>query len=135
MSRVEYNEDYTWGQIRWAGAAKRAIYGRPGQAFLRELREALLALPEPKLIADDFITSAGEVCALGAVAKARDVDMSGIDSDEDVANRLGITYTLAWEIMSQNDGLGLGPYGITVSPEQRYLHVLQWVESHIEATE
>lgn len=138
MSRVTYNEDYQWGWIQWAGAAKKAIYGRPGQTFLKELKEALLALPEKKLIADEFMTAQGEVCALGAVAKARGIDMTGIDIDDSVADiakaKLGCTFTLAWEIMAQNDDGG-SPYFWDAdkwTPEQRYEHVLHWVERHIQ---
>lgn len=113
MSRVTYNEDDLWGAIRWAGAAKKAIYGKRGQLVLRELEAALLALPEPKLITDEFANDEGEVCALGALAKARGIDYNAMadwdvewDDVDGVTEKLGITRTLAWEIMAQNDDGG-----------------------------
>lgn len=140
MSRVLYNEDNIWAGIRWAGAAKKAIYGKKGQALLRELEAALLALPEPKLIDDEFATSEGDVCALGALAKARGFDANDMVywevEPETAQAKLGMTFTLAWEIISQNDDgpfPGYGAYRWT--PEQRYQHVLRWVRQHLVTVE
>lgn len=138
MSRVTYNEDDMWAAIRWAGAAKKAIYGKRGQLVLRELEAALLALPEPKLISGAFATREGEVCALGALGKARGFDygeMAGWNAewvdDGEVGKKLGITYTLAWTIMAQNDDGGFEYPPILWTPEGRYDHVLSWVREHI----
>lgn len=54
----------------WWQAVKNALRGRKGQAVLRELREALLALPEKRLI-EGFVACDGEVCAIGALAAHR----------------------------------------------------------------
>ena len=71
MSRSGYIDDFDdqWSLICWRGAVKSAIRGKRGQSFLRELRDALDAMPIKKLISDDLVRD-GEVCAIGAVADA-----------------------------------------------------------------
>lgn len=47
MSRSEYSENLdSWSLIRWRGQVVSAIRGKRGQAFLRELVDALEAMPE-----------------------------------------------------------------------------------------
>lgn len=83
MSRSGYSEDLDdqWQFIRWRGAVKSAIKGRRGQDFLKEMLAALDALPEKVLIANDLqdTTYSGQVCAIGAVGKARGVDMERLE--------------------------------------------------------
>ena len=75
MSRSGYSVDGDldhWQLIRWRGAVNSAMNGKRGQAFLRELLDALDALPEPKLIDHDLVRYDGSTdtnlfCALGAV--------------------------------------------------------------------
>jgi hypothetical protein len=57
----EYEEDawYANAGALWQANLRRALVGRRGQRALRELREALLALPEKRLIA-------GALCTVGA---------------------------------------------------------------------
>lgn len=82
MSRSGYDDNIDqWNLIRWRGAVASAIRGKRGQAFLREMLAALDALPERKLIARK-LESRGEVCAIGAIGKARGVDMSNIDPED-----------------------------------------------------
>ena len=83
MSRSGYDDDYdnTWGLICWRGAVASAFRGSRGQAFLREMLQALDNLPDKKLIAKELIQE-GAVCALGAVGKARGVDMTSIDPED-----------------------------------------------------
>lgn len=140
MSRVTVNDDGTeWDYIRWAGASKKAINGKRGQAFLKELRQALLELPKRRLIGGAFKCD-GEVCALGAVAKKRKMDFEDlgklfVDADtgfeqtpdpEEVGKRFQITKTLAWEIMYWND-----EWAYYKSPEDRFERVLRWVEDNL----
>lgn len=104
MSRSCYSDDYGDeypGQLELFRAnVERSIRGRAGQARLRELREALLALPVKELEAEMFAGGAPEkprVCALGAwaLAKAggdveRAADMVPGDADDyDTARALG----------------------------------------------
>jgi hypothetical protein len=132
MSRSGYTDDYDdeWATIRWRGAVASAIRGKRGQAFLREMLAALDAMPEKQLIADE-LESNGEVCAIGAVGKARGLDMSGIDPEdhERIANTFNISNALAREIMFENDE---GVY--LESPnenERRYLRIRRWIEGNL----
>lgn len=135
MSRSGYSEDCDgWDLIRWRGAVKSAIRGKRGQAFLREALAALDALPEKRLIANDLITSDGDddlaghanVCLLGAVGLQRRLDMRNIDPEdrEKVAGVFGIPYSLACEIVYENDEAAFH----TETPEQRYARMRRWIE-------
>ena len=59
---------------------ERAIAGKRGQRFFRDLVAALDAMPpsDRKLIAYNFTTKEG-CCAIGAVARYRDVDLSDLE--------------------------------------------------------
>ncbi len=145
MSRSGYSEDLdNWALIRWRGAVESAIRGKRGQAILKELEAALLALPVKKLCKNDFADPESEtVCALGAVALKRKIaqgkEMSvaikeiatefpeGCEAKE-VAGEFNIADALAKEITYINDEWG--PWGCT--PEQRYQEVLAWVRENIE---
>lgn len=50
----------------WEMALFRAINGKRGQRALRELEQALLELPEPRLISGHLAAN-GQVCAVGAM--------------------------------------------------------------------
>jgi hypothetical protein len=82
MSRAQYSEDIDgWELIRWRGAVAKAIKGKRGQAFLREMLIALDALPDKRLIARE-LEKDGEVCAIGSVGKARGIDLSTVDPED-----------------------------------------------------
>ena len=82
MSRSGYSDDWEgWDTIRWRGAVASAIRGKRGQAFLREMIEALEALPAKRLITDALVHG-NECCAIGAVAMKRGMDVSGVDPDD-----------------------------------------------------
>jgi hypothetical protein len=63
MSRSGYSDDCDdqWRHIMWWGAVTSSIRGKRGQAFLREMRDALDAMPEKRL-APDALVRGGEVC-------------------------------------------------------------------------
>ena len=106
MSRSGYSDDCdNWALIRWRGAVTRAIRGLRGQAMLRELVQALDALPEKRLASGSLVTDDGEYCALGALGRARGMDMAPIDPDdrEAVAQAFGVAEALAAEVMWEND--------------------------------
>lgn len=80
MSRSGYSDDCDGAELAlWRGAVESAIRGRRGQAFLREMLEALDALPARRLISGEFVDGRGEHCALGAVALKRGLAAQGID--------------------------------------------------------
>jgi len=106
MSRSGYTDECDgWALIRWRGAVNSALRGKRGQAALREILEALDALPEKKLAKDSLVNAEGEYCTLGALGLHRGIDVSNIDPDdrEAVANSFGISEAMAAEIMYIND--------------------------------
>ena len=130
MSRSGYTDDFdceTWAMICWRGAVNSAICGKRGQAFLREMLAALDALGSRRLLQGD-LEHEGEVCAIGAVGKARNLDMTTIDPyDRDtVAGQFGIAQALAAEIAYKNDE----GYD-TESPETRFARMRAWVVGNL----
>lgn len=135
MSRSGYSDDCdNWQMIKWRGAVASAIRGARGQAFLREMLCALDALPQKRLIAGELEHRGEtcEVCAIGAVGRARGTDMSRLDPEdrETVAATFGIAYALAAEIAYNNDD-GVG-YWVEETPEARFARMRTWVWSMIE---
>ena len=106
MSRSGYSDDCDgWALIRWRGAVTSAIRGKRGQAVLREIVEALDALPEKTLAANSLVSADVEFCTLGALGRARGMDMTRIDPDDrdSVASAFEVAEALAAEIMYLND--------------------------------
>lgn len=106
MSRSGYSDDCDgWALIRWRGAVNSAIKGKRGQQALREIVAALDALPAHRLVSESLVTTDGEFCTLGALGRARGLDMETIDPEdrESVARAFGISEALAAEIMYEND--------------------------------
>jgi len=138
MSRSGYGDyDCDYPEImakNWRGAVLSAMRGRRGQAFLKELDEALSAMPVKRLIKDALVKEAdliheGEVCALGALGKARGIDMSEIDPEdyEMVARAFGIAPAMAQEIMWMND-----ERYYAATPEKRYADMQAWIKENIK---
>jgi len=141
MTRSGYSEDCEqWALIRWRGQVASAIRGKRGQAFLREMLDALDAMPVKQLIANDLVIVAPapasaqpemasvNVCAIGSVGVKRGVDMTNIDiHDSDrIAQEFGIAHQLVQEIEFENDE---GDWGET--PEARWLRMRAWVSEQI----
>lgn len=130
MSRSEYDgECGGWDLICWRGQVASAIRGKRGQAFLRELVEALDALPAKRLIAHDMINYGGAVCALGSVGKKRGIDLRPLNStyNEHLAEIFGIAHQLVREIEHMNDEAFY--YN---SPEMRWQHMRDWALKNIK---
>ena len=131
MSRSGYTDDYgdddPWALIRWRGAVASSIRGKRGQAFLRELIEALDAMPEKRLIADD-LQRGGEVCALGSVGAKRGVDMAKLDPEDfdTLAGVFNIAAPLVQEIEWENDE------GYYATPEVRWKRMRAWAVSNLK---
>jgi hypothetical protein len=128
MSRSGYSDEY---DPLWRGAVTSAIRGRRGQAFLKELLTAMDTVADGKLIAND-LEAGGAVCALGAVGKARGLNLSEIDADAfALAPVFGISYALAAEITFENDEGA--SFCTTETPEARFCRMRKWVETHIRS--
>jgi hypothetical protein len=143
MSRSGYTEDCDseWAMICWRGAVASAIRGRRGQAFLKEMLQALDALPERRLVAheleEDSVGDGGtivteQVCALGAVGLVRKLDMSDIDPENysAIARLFGVAPALVREIEYVNDE-DYSRYWEADTPEKRYARVRAWVVNQI----
>lgn len=128
MSRSGYSEDGDNPGL-WRGAVERAITGRRGQAFLREMAAALDAMPVKELITEAVVKDSEHVCAIGAVALARKIDISGLDIDDgDAVGRVfGIARALACEIAFENDE----QWAPHETPASRWLRMRQWVREHL----
>lgn len=99
------NEDGRYAM--WRGAVMSAVRGKRGQAFLREMRDAMDAMPEGerRLIPEELVSEDGERCAMGCVAVARKMDVSNIDPEDydAVAEAFGVNAKLVQEIAWEND--------------------------------
>lgn len=128
MSRSGYNDDIdNWQLIKWRGMVASSIRGKRGQKFLKDLLEALDAMPEKSLIADE-LEAHGEVCAIGSLGLAKGLDMSAIDPEDppQVAEAFNIAECLAQEVVYENDE---GKRRET--PEERWTRMRKWVASKI----
>jgi len=63
----DYEEYYPNQGDLWWSNIKRALNGKRGQRALRDLEEALVALPEKRLVRGHIATLDGSVCAVGAL--------------------------------------------------------------------
>jgi len=152
-SRIEYYED--WDDDREANLAmgraeaakKSTLNGRPGQKVLRTLRAALLALPEPRLRVGALSTD-GVTCAIGAlVAYTEGIktgrswveefeELEAIESVRyiyDMVKPLGMSQTLAWVVMEENDEMYF-PHTLTSEERERKRHanMIAWCDEHIK---
>lgn len=111
MSRSGYTDDCddNLAHGRWRQAVRRAVEGKRGQALLRELLEALDAMPDKRLHPGSFATADGEFCTLGVLGAHRGTRMDDLGDVEDgcdteqVGLRFGIARAMAAEIMYLND--------------------------------
>lgn len=137
MSRSGYTDDCEHIGL-WRRAVDRAIRGKRGQAFLREMAAALDAMAVKELVADDIVRDSDHVCAIGAVALARQLDVKAMDpSDGDaVADRFGIARALACEIAYENDECGERwdserKMWQHETPAERWTRMRKWVAEQI----
>lgn len=146
MSRSNYSDDIGggWEDNLWRGAVRRALQGKRGQAFLREMLEALDALHDKALIEEELY-SEGSVCAIGSVGLKRGIEMTDLDPENytAIAKRFGIAESMVREIEYENDEIGnhwhLSSEGKycwkNETPEERFIRVRAWVVSQIRVDE
>ena len=110
MSRSGYTDDNDdpLAHWRWRQAVRRACQGKRGQALLRELAEALDAMPDKRLWPGKFAAADGEFCTLGVLGAKRGTKMDDLGDEDDcdstlVGQRFGIAPAMAAEIMYLND--------------------------------
>lgn len=143
----EEDEDFPGQAELWQANCERSLKGKKGQASLRDLEAALLALPSPRLIAGELQNKAGEVCAIGALAKFKghecpivaygldefgDTEIDPIDVESatiDLAKTLGVPRMVAIAVAAENDAAW-----VKLDSEQRYQRVLAWVRQEIQPT-
>jgi hypothetical protein len=131
MGRSGYSDDgeyeSNWDEIMAAGQLQAAIRGKRGQKFLGDLVEALDALPEKRLIAEELRSSEG-VCALGCVGVSRGLNLEGLDSwqHDKMADIFDISLTLVRQVEWLNDDDCFWQ-----TPEQRWQSVRKWAVSHV----
>lgn len=109
MSRFAFdNDEYDpLAAGRWEWNLEQAIKGKRGQKALRELEEALLSMPQRRLIASELATPSGEVCTLGCAVAARRVRSRGLTWDSAV--RSLVAEDKSWdgfEQATEDDPLG-----------------------------
>ena len=130
MSRSGYDEgcDDNWALICWRGQVASAIRGKRGQAFLRELIDALDAMPEKELIAER-LQEGDKVCALGAVGAKRGVNLESLDphDHETLSGVFGIAHQLIQEIEYMNDEA----WSVDRTPEGRWQRVRDWAAKQL----
>lgn len=145
MSRSGY-DDGGGEYPLYRGAVERAMRGRRGQAFLRELLTSLDALPVKELVQNELVSDGG-VCALGAVAEHRSIDVSELEPEDadQVSLTFGIAESMAREIVWENDECGVStwttpkeawerPVRIPETPAQRWERMRAWVVRQIVPT-
>jgi len=135
---ADYDEDSNLAAGRWAGRVASAIRGRRGQKLLRDMVAALDAMPVKEL--HTYNVAGDCVCAMGAVAKMRGVDLRAAQEeleDEDgdhqwatayVGDALGIAEALAREIAYENDK---GVWD-EETPAQRWQRMRAWAAKRIK---
>lgn len=137
----------------WSIDLERALTSGRGKRILADIEQALLALPEHRLIDGSIVRydedeGHGDVCAVGAYAAWQQVKVgktwaeamealaerwSG-ESDEwetqALGMKVGMARTVAWQLAFENDG-GYWEYQPTrIEPfqdERRWWRVLNWV--------
>jgi len=132
MSRINYSDEEIYpGQFDlWQANCARSLRGKKGQEELRALRDALLALPDKRLIHGLLVDEEGEMCAMGAYAQYKGLDLQTFDPEDEtdaVGIEAGMPALVAWKVVEMNDM----ELHSRFTPEERYAMMLQWVERQL----
>ncbi len=133
MSRSGYSDDLdNWTMIRWRGAVASSIRGKRGQAFLRELIDALDAIPGKRLIAHE-LRKDGAVCALGSVGAKRGINLEVLDpyDSDTLAATFGVARPLICELEYENDNGGWYRHD---TDENRWKRIRDWAENNLQSS-
>lgn len=136
------SDNANWHAIMTAGAIKSAIRGKRGQAFLRDLAEALDAMPEKRLADGLLVDQDGCKCALGVLGAHRGLDLQALQPDmphpesfdwdqEAIAAAFGVAGSLTNQIQWINDGKFA--WGVDADKDQklRWQYVRNWVAENL----
>tara|TARA_R110000787_G_scaffold194120_1_gene305683 strand:- start:7550 stop:7993 length:444 start_codon:yes stop_codon:yes gene_type:complete len=131
MSRSGYTDDWSdshWPLICWRGAVNSALRGKRGQAFLKELAEAMDEMPEKRLITDELVEG-DSFCTLGVIGNKRGIEMKNLDPDDRdrIGKKFDIAPAMVAEIVYEND-----EYFREETPEQRWTRMRKWVQENIK---
>ncbi len=148
MSRSGYDaegDDDNPIMYLWESIVARSIAGARGQKLLRELADALDAILEKRLVSGSFVETDGAVCTLGALGRARGLDMTELEKaarlarDDDwydvagpAGKAFGVSRSMAAEIMHQNDQDAGWQRTPTETPEQRWTRMREWVRTKLK---
>lgn len=138
MSRSGYSDDYDFNLLNlYRGTVHRAINGKRGQVFLKNMLKTLDQMPVKKLAAEVWIEQEN-ACALGVVMQAAGHadKLEGLDPTDDygaeiASKMLDIAPSLARELVFINDD---GNY-MKIEPEtdeNRWTRVRHWVQENIK---
>ena len=134
MSRSGYTDDceHTGALNLYRANVDRSILSKRGQAFLREMVAALDAMPVKELVAEEIVRDSEHVCAMGAVALARGLNVSELEVDdgEAVGRTFGISRVLACEIAYENDERGAWT-GTKETPAERWTRMRKWASDQL----
>lgn len=138
----------------WDANIRRSIKGKVGQRELKVLEDALLAMPDKRLIRGALSDDDGDVCAIACYARHKGVDLSQFDPEEEsdeVGIAAGMPRLVAWQVVALNDLTldtvwevahgplnrweatykGGIPYVRDMTPEERYEQILAWVRRQL----
>jgi len=131
VNRSGYHDDIDDQDLNlYRGRVARTMKGKRSQEFLRELADAMDAMPEKILIANELVDSVGDCCTIGVVCKSRGIEVAEVDPmDPDAVGKLvDISRTLAAEIEFENDdGSFHGE-----DPAKRWVRMRKWVADQID---
>jgi hypothetical protein len=136
--RISYSDEEDFpGQFGlWQGNCQRSLHGKAGQAALRELETALLALPDKRLIAGEF-DNGEDVCAIGALARYKHLTPRADPEGEmvEIGEECGMPSLVAWKTVEINDTYFDCRYvdnkRVEFTAEERYQGVLNWVRKEL----
>ena len=131
MRRSGYTDDVGDNLLtgRWRGMVASASRGSRGQKFFVDLVAALDEMTDKSLTVNELVDEEGNVCALGALGVARNLDMSSIDpgEPEEVAAMFGIAPCLAQETVHMNDD-----HFDRMIPTERWKAMRAWAVGNIK---
>jgi len=143
MSRTGWTDGYEddqWRAIMASGAIKSAIRGKRGQAFLRDLAEALDAMPDKRLADGLLVAEDGCKCALGVLGERRGLDLLALQQpldwdQEAIAKAFGVAESLTNQVQWINDESAFVSDPVGDSDKERRLRwkeVRDWVAKNLE---